>query len=50
MQSHWEFLESFYVKDAENFEKWMMVVRNENRDIYIRKLYIEIEKLIENKD
>lgn len=45
-----EFLEGFYVKDAENFEKWMMVVRNENRDIYIRKLYIEIEKLIENKD
>lgn len=45
-----EFLEGFFVKDAENFEEWMLAIRNQNRDIYTRKLYVEIEKFVENKN
>lgn len=45
-----EFLEGFFVKDAENFEAWMLMIRNENRDIYTKKLYEEIYKLMDSKD
>lgn len=45
-----EFLEGFFVKDASNFEEWMLTIRNQYRDTYVRKLYREIEKLIENRN
>ncbi|MEY8000023.1 AAA family ATPase [Clostridium sp. Mt-5] len=44
-----DFLEGFYVKDAETFEKWMMQVRQQFRDKYINNLTKCVERFMKEK-
>ncbi|KAB3529314.1 AAA family ATPase [Alkaliphilus serpentinus] len=45
-----EFLEGFYVKDAEVFEEWMFSQKEKYKDIYINKLHKGIKDGLKNKD
>ncbi len=44
-----EFLEGFFVKDAKNFEEWMLGLRSQYRYTYVRKLYKQVENFMEDK-
>ncbi len=44
-----DFLDGFFVKDAEGFDKWMITSRNQYRDIYIGKLQKQIQGCIRDK-
>ncbi|KAB3534809.1 tetratricopeptide repeat protein [Alkaliphilus pronyensis] len=45
-----ELLEGFLIKDAEAFEEWMYTLRDKHKDIYINKIYLEIEKAFKNNN
>ena len=45
-----EFLEGFLVKDAENFEEWMLAAREKYKDVFLSKLNREIYKLFQDKE
>ncbi|SDY75785.1 AAA family ATPase [Tindallia californiensis] len=45
-----EFLQGFSVKDAEDFEGWMLKKRQEYEELYLRKLHHEIKKAEEIGD
>ena len=45
-----DFLEGFYVKDAESFEEWMTQVREQFKEKYINKLTICTEEFMKKKD
>ncbi len=49
-QYHQAFLKGFSVKDAEEFENWMMEKRQEYEEIYLRKLHQGIKKADEEGD
>lgn len=44
-----EFLEGFFVKDADDFEKWVFTIRNHYKDTYVNKLQKQIQKCIKEK-
>lgn len=45
-----DFLEGFYVKDADKFEEWMISTKEEFKDIYIQKLQSSLREYIEDKN
>ncbi len=44
------FLEGILIKDAENFEGWMFELREQLKDMYIGKLYREIQRCQRDKN
>lgn len=45
-----DFLEGFFVKDAEAFEEWMLDLRDRYKDLYVYKLHQETNIAYENQD
>ncbi|SNS89611.1 Predicted ATPase [Anaerovirgula multivorans] len=45
-----DFLEGFFVKDAEGFEGWMLDLRDKYKDVYVYKLHHEVEISYENNE
>lgn len=45
-----DFLEGFYVKDADKFEEWMISTKEEFKDIYIQKLQMSIKEHVKDKN
>lgn len=45
-----EFLQGFLVKDAEDFENWIIQTREYYKDLYVTKLYKRINEAIKSKD
>ena len=45
-----DFLEGFYVKDADGFEEWMIQTREQFKEEYVAILTICIEKFMKEKD
>ncbi|MBF8982913.1 AAA family ATPase [Lutibacter sp. B2] len=45
-----EFLEGFYVKEAEEFEGWMLQHREHMKDLYTQKLNEQIENALKKND
>ena len=44
-----EFLKGFYVKKAEGFEEWMIEKKRYYHDLYITKLYLQLNKNLKKK-
>ena len=45
-----DFIQGFYVKNAEPFEQWLTQIRENYREIFVRKLYELIDKSIKNQE
>ncbi|EJU24774.1 bacterial transcriptional activator domain protein [Peptoanaerobacter stomatis] len=45
-----DFIQGFYVKNAEPFEQWLTQIRENYREIFVRKLYELIDKSIHNQE
>ncbi|WP_125152784.1 AAA family ATPase [Clostridium rectalis] len=45
-----EFLQGFYVKNAEEFENWTMKMRDQFKETYVDKLYEQIQIKSKNKE